>query len=589
MEETDILLNDRYRLIEKKGSGSFGEVWLARDLQLEIDVAVKMYIALDDRGIEEFKKEYRTAYNLNHPNLLHAYHFDIFEKRPFLVMPYCPSSATSLIGNCGDDILWRFIKDVASGLSYLHSLDIVHHDIKPDNVLITEDGRFVITDFGISTNMRSTLRRNSTRTMNQNSPGGSLAYMGPEMFTSRPESVKATDIWALGITLYEMIAGELPFFGQGGVMMLNGAEVPELDYPDKNIVSLVNACLSKETWDRPTAEEIVKMAETKSFISKNDHEKQGAKKTVDLKNRKNQTDSSNKRSDIEKEHHQEKPRNWFVKIWIWTIILSNLALAVFYVDRVCGAWARILQYRIIGLCCILAALGGWLMWKYMRIGYWLFAVVQTVSSITSLTIWNTDTPESGIGYFVGNFFCLAVAFGILQIRKNGISAWVQMDNNLKHNKMIVEFALAAFCALIMIFIPNEHVPDANEKLGDYQERVRKCKEILEKNNPAAKDLLEAKKLYNSIKYDECSYSGINRHYNESGHLNQDLDSLTSAAAAQWASAADSQESIGNLSKAQEFYSISLELYENSDVREKLVKLEMQKQGQNILAPHYSGN
>lgn len=577
MEETDILLNDRYRLIEKRGSGSFGEVWLARDGQLEIDVAVKMYIALDDRGIEEFKKEYRTAYNLNHPNLLHAYHFDIFEKRPFLVMPYCPSSATSLIGNCSDDTLWGFIKDVASGLSYLHSLDIVHHDIKPDNVLITEDGRFVITDFGISTNMRSTLRRNSTRNINRNSSGGSLPYMGPEMFTSRPESVKATDIWALGVTLYEMIAGELPFFGQGGVMMLNGAEVPELDYPDKNIVSLVKACLSKETWDRPTAEEIVKMAETKSFIGKNAPKKKtGCKKTVDLKNRKNQTDSSNKRSDIEKEHHHEKSRNWFVKTWIWTIIISNLALAVFYADRVYGAWAGILQYRIIGLCCILAALGGWMMWKYMRIGYWIFATVQTVSSITSLTIWNADTPESVIGYFAGNLFGLAVVFGILQIRKNGISAWAQMDYNLKRNRVIVGYALAAFCALLIIFIPNEHVPDANNQLGDYQERVHKCKEILEKNNPTAKDLIEAKKLYSSIKYDENNYAGINRHYNESGHLNQDLDRLTSAAAAQWASAAESQERVGNLSKAKEFYSVSLELYENSDVREKLVKLEKLK-------------
>lgn len=93
--------------------------------------------------------------------------------------------------------------------------------------------------------------------MNPNSSSGSLPYMGPEMFTSRPESVKATDIWAFGVTLYELITGELPFFGQGGAMMNYGATVPELDYHDKNIVSIVKACLSKETWSRPTAEDII--------------------------------------------------------------------------------------------------------------------------------------------------------------------------------------------------------------------------------------------------------------------------------------------------------------------------------------------
>ena len=263
LEQSQLFAN-RYRLIKEQGRGSFGEVWLAQDEQLDnMQVAVKVYIALDDRGIEEFKKEYKTAYKLNHPNLLHAYHFDISEKRPFLVMPYCPDSALSLIGNCDAETLRRFIKDVSSGLAYLHSLDIVHHDIMPDNILRTEDGTFVITDFGISTKMRSTLRRNSTRAMNHNPTGGSLPYMGPEMFSAKPESVKATDIWAFGVTLYEIITGDLPFFGQGGVMQLNGAEVPELEYKDQEIVKLVKACMAKNPWDRPKAEDLA-LATSKS-------------------------------------------------------------------------------------------------------------------------------------------------------------------------------------------------------------------------------------------------------------------------------------------------------------------------------------
>ncbi|MBR4562789.1 MAG: serine/threonine protein kinase, partial [Bacteroidales bacterium] len=260
--EPNILFHDRYRLIELKGRGSFGEVWLARDEQLDnMEVAVKIYISLDERGIKEFGAEYRNTYGLNHPSLLRAYHYEMCDDRPYLVMPYCPGSATNYVGNIDEQKMWQFIRDVASGLAYLHSKDIVHHDIKPDNILEDANGHFVISDFGISVKMRSTLRRNSNRQFNSNTLGGAIAYMGPEMFSSHAESVKATDIWALGVTLYEMATGELPFYGQGGALMLNGAEVDRsvLHYSD-SLNNTILCCLAKETWDRPQAHQLVERA-----------------------------------------------------------------------------------------------------------------------------------------------------------------------------------------------------------------------------------------------------------------------------------------------------------------------------------------
>lgn len=254
----------RYRLEELKGRGSYGEVWLAKDIQLDIDVALKIYIALDDRGIEEFKAEFRNAYNLNHPNLLHATHFDTDGRRPFLVMPYCPSSSLELIGKCEEPLLWRIIADVTAGLAYLHNMDIVHHDIKPDNILRDVAGNFVITDFGISANMRSTLRRNSQRDSISESLGGSLAYMGPEMFTETPESIKATDIWALGATLFEIATGELPFFGQGGIMLGRGAEIPSVKGPySMDLKRVIRDCLAGDTWNRPQAQALCEYARAK--------------------------------------------------------------------------------------------------------------------------------------------------------------------------------------------------------------------------------------------------------------------------------------------------------------------------------------
>lgn len=560
------LFNERYRLIERKGSGSFGEVWLARDEQLGMDVAVKMYIALDDRGIEEFKKEYRTAYNLNHPNLLHAYHFDICDRRPFLVMPYCPDSATSLIDNCDNGTLWKFIKDVSSGLSYLHSLDIVHHDIKPDNILITKDGRFVITDFGISTNMRSTLRRNSTRSMNQNSSGGSLPYMGPEMFTSRPESVKATDIWAFGVTLYELITGELPFFGQGGVMMLRGAEAPELDCQDENIVALVRACLSKETWDRPTAEEIVTMAETECFIGRKKEEpkKKDDEKTVNFSDAGNHIKSvfdglrktPSSKASVQEESNPAKSRNWFVNTWIWIVILLNLALTVLYIYLVQDSYEGITQYRIIGLCCILAALGGWMMWKNLRTGYWIFAIVQTISAITSLTLGNIDNANS-VESFLGNFIGLAAAFGILQIRKNGISAWKQMNYGFGRMPIIYSFA-AVFVFFIIVF-PNSNAIESRNDFQKYQEHVDYCLDVIYKEEATVEELLEARRRFTIVCNYENQYKGVNTNYNNDFSIRPILKSKLQTESEKWSKAADVQKRLGNKDKADEFRNLASQL------------------------------
>ena len=257
-----IKIKDRYTLKEFKGSGSFGEVWLAHDEILDCDVAIKVYISLDPRGVEEFKREYITTQGISHPNLLTTTYFDVWNQRPYLVMKYCEKGSSSkFAGKIDEYALWQFIHDVAAGLKYLHNIPepIIHQDIKPDNILVDDNNRYLITDFGISKKIRSTMRKQSKRAVG----AGATAYMGPERFDSDPTPVKASDIWSLGASIYELATGELPFNGLGGGMQRNGAVLPVLDNKwSKDMTMVMQSCLAKETWDRPTAEQLEKYSES---------------------------------------------------------------------------------------------------------------------------------------------------------------------------------------------------------------------------------------------------------------------------------------------------------------------------------------
>lgn len=247
-----------YNLKKQLGRGGFSEVWLAEDIKAGIDVAIKIYApgtGLGTTGSVVFRNEFSLVFNLNHSNLLKPTYFDIEDNMPYLVMPFVENGSVSkLIGTISESDMWNFMHDVAGGLAYLHSRDVIHQDIKPDNIMIADDGKFLITDFGVSTRARSTLRKSVNCT---NESAGTQAYMAPERFSKEPLPVKANDIWSLGATAFELMTGSVPFGEMGGVLEKSGAEIPIIhgDYSDE-LKALVEQCLSNEPWDRPKAEEL---------------------------------------------------------------------------------------------------------------------------------------------------------------------------------------------------------------------------------------------------------------------------------------------------------------------------------------------
>ena len=463
------LFAGRYRLIEVRGRGSFGEVWLARDEQVGNELAIKIYIALPNKqDMDEFISEYKIANTLNHPNLLHADYFGEYEHRPYIIMPYCPGSSASMVGKMKEEDAWRFLADVGRGLAYLHGQDIIHRDIKPDNVLMDYDGKYVITDFGVSKKMRSTLRRNSTRAMNSADLAGTVGYMAPELFSSHAEAVQATDIWALGVTLYELLTGDLPFMGQGGGMQLHGAEIPDLpEKYTKGLQATIQACLAKDPWDRPKAEELAEYAQTRvekrrvpcPWLKKGEKDEAASGTASDTFNAtrplsdsgmassaaagsanaapssSNQAPAGQRAASAPKPNVKKvdekdlKPwqrRNWFISFWLILCMLGGLVCPIAgWVDE--GFSKITLVSILIGL----AYVGGCIaLWLNERIGISIVWVASALN-LWQNWLWQYEYPWD---YFGQLFAVILIGMTLLCmfflfIQRRGKSGWKLLDDD----------------------------------------------------------------------------------------------------------------------------------------------------------------
>ncbi len=263
--ENDLLLN-RYRLKDLIGRGGFSVVYRAHDEITGVELAIKIYApdkGLDEKGIRQFIKEYSLTQPLNHPNLLKATHYDVIPdiNAPFLVMPFAKNGSLSSSLDDGqtlnEDRLAKLMEEIGSALDYLHHRNppIIHQDIKPDNILIGNDGQYMLTDFGISNKMRSTLRK---ATVSESAL--TVAYAPPEKYTNQGIT-PASDIFSFGVMMFECLTDELPWGGDGGVMLLSGAHPPQLPdaFPER-LNAILQACMDVDPAKRPAAGQLNEIA-----------------------------------------------------------------------------------------------------------------------------------------------------------------------------------------------------------------------------------------------------------------------------------------------------------------------------------------
>lgn len=212
--QPELVVDGRYRLIERIGSGGMADVWRAHDTQLNRDVALKLLhenFARDKEFVERFRREASAAAGLQHQNVVSVYDRGTFEDSYYISMELVEGSSLRDLINQGLEVeeAIEVTRQVLSAASFAHEHGIVHRDLKPLNVLIDRSGRIRVTDFGIA-------RAGGSEITRTGSVMGTAQYLSPEQAQGM-EVTAAADIYSIGVILFEMLCGRVPFDGDNAV------------------------------------------------------------------------------------------------------------------------------------------------------------------------------------------------------------------------------------------------------------------------------------------------------------------------------------------------------------------------------------
>lgn len=239
-----------YRIERELGRGGMATVYLATQLSLSRHVALKMLapaLADDPVATERFLREAQIAAKLHHSNIVEIHDVGSVDGKPYMAMAYEPGGTVTQVHIDSADQALRVARDIASALDYAHRLGVVHRDVKPENILRRADGAFVLSDFGIARASESTLALTG-----EGASVGTPHYMSPEQWRGEVVDGRA-DLYGLGIVLYRLLTGELPFRASDGYaigLQHLHAPVPALPAPLAHLQPLIEDLLSKNTSTR---------------------------------------------------------------------------------------------------------------------------------------------------------------------------------------------------------------------------------------------------------------------------------------------------------------------------------------------------
>ena len=199
-----------YRLISPLGAGGFADVYLGEHIYLETRAAIKvLHVSFEPASdlLDRFLTEARTIAQLRHPNIVGILEFGVEHGLPYLVMEYAPHGSLRTKHPRGSKLssatVLSYVQQIAAALQYAHEHKVVHCDVKPENMLLGQDDRVLLSDFGIARVLQNTVQTQEVV--------GTIYYMAPEQFDGKP--LPASDQYALGVVVYLWLCGQLPFEG----------------------------------------------------------------------------------------------------------------------------------------------------------------------------------------------------------------------------------------------------------------------------------------------------------------------------------------------------------------------------------------
>ena len=247
-------INDRYEVIKTIGEGGMANVYLAEDTILNRKVAIKVLrgdLSADEKFIRRFEREALSVSNLSHPNIVEVYDVGEEDGEHYIVMEHIEGKTLKELLKKRDSLTLTEVIDIMTqltdGISHAHESYIIHRDIKPQNIMIEDDGKVKITDFGIA------MALNATQLTQTNSVMGSVHYLPPEQASGKNASIKS-DIYSMGILMYELLTGTVPFKGDNAVEIAlkhMKDKIPSIRKQDPSIPQSVENILLKATAKNP--------------------------------------------------------------------------------------------------------------------------------------------------------------------------------------------------------------------------------------------------------------------------------------------------------------------------------------------------
>ena len=210
-------INDRYQIIKTLGEGGMANVYLAHDTILDRNVAVKVLrgdLASDEKFVRRFQREALSASSLSHPNIVEMYDVGEDDGQYYIVMEYVDGKTLKQVlkqrGHLSITEVVDIMLQLTDGMAHAHDAYIIHRDIKPQNIMILSNGMIKITDFGVATAL------NSTQLTQTNSVMGTVHYLPPEQAQGKGSTIRS-DIYSMGIMMYELLTGLVPYKGDNAV------------------------------------------------------------------------------------------------------------------------------------------------------------------------------------------------------------------------------------------------------------------------------------------------------------------------------------------------------------------------------------